>query len=86
MLCGARGQRGQSPDRALSYMYLKAKYARAAPTAMPRASRANNLATRWRFTYPLCSHTRTDAPLKDTPGPFSKLGHASRASWTSVAG
>jgi hypothetical protein len=34
------------------YRYLMARYARAAPTAMPRASRAISLATRWRFTYP----------------------------------
>jgi hypothetical protein len=27
-------------------------YARAAPTAMPRARRAISRATRWRFTYP----------------------------------
>ena len=34
---------------------------------MPRASRAINLATRWRFTYPLCSHTQAEAYSKDTP-------------------
>ena len=50
--CGAQGQRGRRPDRALYYMYLRTRYARAAPTAMPRASCAINLATRWRFTYP----------------------------------
>jgi hypothetical protein len=64
--CGAQGQRGRRPDRALYYMYLRTRYARAAPTAMPRASCAINLATRWRFTYPLCSHTRAEIPSKDT--------------------
>jgi hypothetical protein len=32
------------------YRYRSATNARAAPTAMPRASRAISLATRWRFT------------------------------------
>jgi hypothetical protein len=64
--CGAQGQRGPRSDCALSYMYLRTRYARAAPTAMPRASRAINLATRWRFTYSLCSHTRAETPSKDT--------------------
>ena len=34
------------------YRYFMARYARAAPTAMPRASSAISLATRWRFTHP----------------------------------
>jgi hypothetical protein len=34
---------------------------------MPWASRAINLAMRWRFTYPFRSHTRAETPSKDTP-------------------
>ena len=36
-----------------AYRYLSTTNAKAAPTAMPRASRATNFATRWRFTYSL---------------------------------
>jgi hypothetical protein len=38
------------PRRVLIYRYSRTRYARAAPTAMPRARRAISLATRWRFT------------------------------------
>jgi hypothetical protein len=37
------------------YRYRSTANARAAPTAMPRASRAISPATRWRFTYSLLS-------------------------------
>lgn len=43
------------PACVLIYRYFRARNARAAPTAMPRASRAISLATRWRFTYLLLS-------------------------------
>jgi hypothetical protein len=50
-----------------TYRYLMARYARAAPTAMPRASRAISLATRWRFTYPPPSSWADRTSPEDTP-------------------
>ena len=61
-------ERGRTPAQCLIYRYFKARYARAAPTAMPRASNAISLATRWRFTFlHFSSNTRAEAPSKDTP-------------------
>jgi len=57
-----------------TYRYLRARYARAAPTAMPRASHAISLATRWRFkSAPLFSYAGRYT-LSGYPGPYSKLG------------
>ena len=61
-------ERGRTPAQCLIYRYFRARYARAAPTAMPRASSAISLATRWRFTFlHFSTCTRAEAPSKDTP-------------------
>jgi hypothetical protein len=71
--------KGRSPTRdpgcVLIYRYFRARNARAAPTAMPRASRAISLATRWRFTYPLlsqaCGGSRQGYPGPVTRSPYT---------------
>ncbi len=81
----------EAPAVSFTYRYFSATNARAAPTAMPRASRAISLAMRCRFTYPL-SHKRAGAPHKDTPARLvmgtvlssNRLG-ASRTSLCSTA-
>jgi hypothetical protein len=61
-----------SPAVCFVYRYSRTTNATAAPTAMPRASRAISLAMRCRFTYPLLSQAVRDSLSKDTrPASFS---------------
>ena len=70
------------------YRYSSAMNASAAPTAMPRASRAISLAARWRFTYPLLSQgagalaiNTPSAKYGLTPRPLSVSDSLSGSSW-----
>jgi hypothetical protein len=67
------------PGRVLIYRYFRARNARAAPTAMPRASRAISLARRWRFTYPLLSQAGGGS-RQGYPGPVARSPYTFGAS------
>ena len=67
------------PGCVLIYRYFRARNARAAPTAMPRASRAISLARRWRFTYPLLSQAGGGS-RQGYPGPVVRSPYTFGAS------
>jgi hypothetical protein len=65
----------------LTYRYSSATNARAAPTAIPRASRAISPATRWRFTYSPLSYAGPGSGCNDNPARFFPLPRSARFSY-----
>jgi hypothetical protein len=78
-----RQDRGHTRPRSdsLTYRYSSATNARAAPTAIPRASRAISPATRWRFTYSPLSYAGPGSGCNDNPARCFPLPRSARFSY-----